>query len=330
MISPFTGGTVTQFTENMKITFRKESFTVVAQFYECDDTGEEFTTTEQDELTINQAYNQYREKYGIPFIEDIIGILNKYDISALKISKILGFGDNQYLKYTKGEMPSVSNGRMIAMIQDVSEFKKILNTAQNEFTPDEFLKIEKKISPIKDSNITFIEQLISDSTFSHKEKSVYTGYIQPQVEKIKNMILFFVNQCDGVYVTKLNKFLFYSDFLCFKEIGKGMSGLTYQAIQFGPVPLRYSTVYENVGGTEAEIEVFSNGNAGTKIIGKDSFNPILFTNYEITVLERVLEKFKNHNAETISQISHNEEAWIVNEKTKSTIRYDLGFKLKAL
>lgn len=330
MKSPFTGGTATLHTGNMEITFRKEQFTVVAQFYKCDDTGEEFTTTEQDELTINQAYNQYREKYGIPFVEEINEILERYGISAAKMSKILGFGDNQYLKYTKGEIPSVSNGRMIAQIKDVTEFKNLLHIAKNEFTPEELSKIEKRIAPLQNIHTSFIEQLIADSTFSYNDKSIYTGYVQPQIEKVKNIILFFANNCNGVFETKLNKLLFYSDFLCFKESGRGMSGLSYKAIAYGPVPQRYSTVYDNVGGTDAEIIEFPNGNAGKKIIAKESFNSELFSAVEIVVLQRVLDRFKGCTAGQISEISHQEDAWIENEKTKKPIRYDYGFKLKAL
>ncbi|MEG2218940.1 MAG: DUF4065 domain-containing protein, partial [Muribaculaceae bacterium] len=300
MKSPFTGGTVSLHTENMEITFRKENFTVVSQYYKCNDTGEEFTTKEQDGLAINQVYNQYREKYGIPFVEDINEILNKYGISAAKMSKILGFGDNQYLKYTKGEIPSVSNGRMIALIQDVSEFKKLLINAQNEFTPDELLKINKKIAPLQDDNTTFIEQLIVSMAFTFNNKSIYTGYVQPQIKKVKNIILFFANNCDGVFETKLNKLLFYSDFLSFKERGIGLSGLSYKAIAFGPVPQRYSTVYDNVGGTDAEIITFPNGNAGKKIIGKEQFDPRLFSEDEISVLNRVYERFKECKAGEIS------------------------------
>lgn len=40
-------------------------------FYKCIDTKEEFTTAELDELNTNQLYNQYREKYSIPFPDEV-------------------------------------------------------------------------------------------------------------------------------------------------------------------------------------------------------------------------------------------------------------------
>ncbi|MGL5619366.1 MAG: type II toxin-antitoxin system antitoxin SocA domain-containing protein [Tannerellaceae bacterium] len=329
MKSPFTGGTVTLHTHKTEITFRKEHFTVIAQFYTCNDTGEEFTTTEQDELTINQVYNQYREKYGIPFIDEINDILERYNMSASKMSKILGFGDNQYLKYTKGEMPSISNGRMIAQIKDVSEFKRLLHIAKNEFSADELSKIEKRITPLQSVSTSLLEQLLADSTKLFNEKSIYTGYVKPNINRIKNIILYFVTKNEGVFETKLNKLLFYSDFLCFKETGSGLTGLSYKAIAFGPVPQQYATIYENIKGTESEIIIFPNGNAGKRIIGHEKFNPELFSVKELEILERVFNRFKDCTACNISNISHEEDAWIENHQTQRIIRYDYGFTLKA-
>ena len=90
MKSPFTGGEVRLMQESRELIFRKEKFTYVAHYYVCVDTEEQFTTTELDALNINQVYNQYRVKYGIPFPDEIaeirafyvIGIQNVRDIGA--------------------------------------------------------------------------------------------------------------------------------------------------------------------------------------------------------------------------------------------------------
>ena len=50
MKSPFTGGRVKEIFTTEVQEFRKENYTVHARYYVCEDTGEKFTTTEQDEL----------------------------------------------------------------------------------------------------------------------------------------------------------------------------------------------------------------------------------------------------------------------------------------
>ena len=41
-------------------------YTVNVRYYQCEDTGEQFTTTEQDNLWTSELYSQYREKHGRP------------------------------------------------------------------------------------------------------------------------------------------------------------------------------------------------------------------------------------------------------------------------
>ena len=77
-----------------------------------------------DLININQVHNLYREKYGIPFPEEIKAIREKYEVSAKKMSEILGLGSNAYRLYESGEMPTVSNGRLILSIKEPEEFKK--------------------------------------------------------------------------------------------------------------------------------------------------------------------------------------------------------------
>lgn len=106
MRSPFTGGNATLKHEVSELTYRKETFKYVHLYYECDETKERFTTTELDEVNIGQIYNQYRAKYGIPFPDEIASLRKQYGLPAIKMSRILGFGDNQFRLYENSDMHS--------------------------------------------------------------------------------------------------------------------------------------------------------------------------------------------------------------------------------
>jgi uncharacterized phage-associated protein len=58
-----------------------------------------------------------------------------------------------------------------------------------------------------------------------------------------------------------------------------------------------------------------------------TFKSKLFNNIEISVFDEVVSKFKNYNAKEIRKLSHEEEAWINNEKSKGLIDYNDSFKL---
>lgn len=145
MKSPFTGGEVELRKENRTMDYRKEPFEVLYHYYVCKETGEQFTDDELDEVNTNQVYNQYRAKYGIPFPDEIKAIREQYGLPATKMAEVLGLGINVYRNYEAGEVPNVSNGRLIQLIKDPKEFKSLIDYSKKEFDADEVTKIHKKM-----------------------------------------------------------------------------------------------------------------------------------------------------------------------------------------
>ena len=48
------------------------------------------------------------------------------------MADILGFGTNQYRQYESGEIPSVSNGRLIMLAADPRDFIRMVESAKFE------------------------------------------------------------------------------------------------------------------------------------------------------------------------------------------------------
>ncbi len=130
MKSPITGKEMSIQKEARTLEFRKESFPVMFHYYLCADSKEQFTSTELDEINMNQIYNQYRDKNNLPFPEEIKQIREMYDLPANKMSEVLGFGANSYRNYENGEVPSNSNGKLIQLAADPSKFKQLAEMAE--------------------------------------------------------------------------------------------------------------------------------------------------------------------------------------------------------
>ena len=113
-------------TEVQTLTFRKEEFTVKQRFYSCSDTGERFTTTEMDELNLSLVYNAYRAKHHIPSPEEVKSTREKYGLSAVKMSEILGFGPNSFGLYERGEIPSLANSKLLKLASDPENFCQLV------------------------------------------------------------------------------------------------------------------------------------------------------------------------------------------------------------
>lgn len=324
MKSPFTGGEVTLNHERRCAVFRKEQFSYEHRYYHCVDTGEDFTTTQLDEVNTSQVYNQYRVKHGIPFADEIKAIRTKYGFSASKMSRILGFGDNTYRLYENGDMPSVANGKTLMAIKDISVFLKYANDAGEDFTSadnDRITKLRQTENPMRDYQLSLV--------FGNMPRGAENGYTEQSVSKLKNVMLFYIEKMGGVFVTKMNKLLFYSDFIAYREYGQAITGLSYKAIQYGPVPLKWDKVYSITDDIEQEIVEFKNGNCGQKLVSEISFDAASLTKEQIEVLSTVYQKFKACDANEISRISHKEDAWKENQKNRQIINFNYAFSLKA-
>lgn len=320
MRSPFTGGLVELRHEKRKLSFRKEMYEYTYNYYMCADTGENFTTTELDEVNLIQVYNQYRVKYGIPFPDEMKTIRQRYGISALAMARILGTGENQYRLYENGEMPSVSIGRMINSIKNKETFLDILKDAKGSLEECEYQKILNKVSSLQPQEQSRI--------FNNTCRSIHNGFAELSESRVKNTILYFLEKCGDIGYTKMNKLLFYTDFLSYKLRGFGITGLSYMAIQYGPVPKNWSKIYSNFD--DIDVRVYETQDGGERyemhpLIGADIQS---FSTDELNVFRIVIEKLGKLSARTLTEISHKEDGWIENQEGHKCIPYQYAFSIK--
>ena len=327
MKSPITGKEMTRHHEPAKLKFRKEEFEVQFHFNLCEDSGQRFTDEFLDEVNFNQIHNQYREKYGIPFPDEIIEIRNQYDISASRMSEILGFGANSYRLYESGEIPSVSNGRLILAVKDPRDFQKQVEASRHLLSGEEFEKLHSRIKDLIESKENAFSRFdlgnISAFSFIFNGLDEFSGYKRIDLDKIANIISFFsANKL--LTKTLLNKLLFYLDFKFFSLEGYSMTGLTYRAIKFGPVPAEYDRLYVKLS-TQDKIKIneqFMGGDIYAEIFeGTIPFQPELFSEKEFDILKLVIEKFKSAKTKDIVEMSHEEKGWVENFPIRDKISY---------
>jgi len=320
--SPFTGGRVKEISTIEEHEFRKERFSVHVRYYVCEDTGEKFTTTEQDELLFNELYSQYRVNHGIPFPEEIKAIRLHYGLNYQQITKILGFGANQYAQYEKGQIPSESNGKLLSAAMNQQFMLHLLEDSRSEFDEAEYIKIYNSIlaATIKPDNETQKRLIFRDA-----RRSIYNGFGQLSVNKVSEMVKFFICEEGGIFPTKLNKELFFADFFHYKMHGQSISGLQYQAIQYGPVPVHYDTIYDNIDGIRKDI-VVSHNMESTRL-SCESWDASVFSEEEKQTLQAVASKISPMSTQEVIDKSHEEEAWYNHRDGNQLIPYSEAFSL---
>lgn len=325
MNSPITGKPMQLKREHTSLPFRKESYEVTYHFYECDETGERFTTDELDELNTIQVYNQYRERFGIPFPEQIREIREQYGASASKVSEILGLGTNTYRLYETGEMPSVANGRLILSVREPGEFIRQVKASSHLITEKESQKFIATAERLfEEQEATAWDSLFMMNIFGDPTPSEFNGYRTPNLAKVSSVIAYYQDREPNLVKTKLNKLLFYTDFNCFQATGYSMTGITYKAIQYGPVPSQFQKLFVKLcddGKIEIQETKFDQQVFGEKIISTDAYDEFVFSETEIKVLEFVAEKMVGLKTSKLVDTSHQESGWQQNHTQRALISY---------
>ena len=202
-------------------------------------------------------------------------------------------------------MPSESNGKLLSAAMNRQFMLHLLEDSRAEFEEGEYNKVHQSIlaSEVKSENEAQKRLIYRDI-----RRSIYNGFGQLCVEKVSEMAKFFICKEGGVFPTKLNKEMFYADFLHYKLHGQSISGLQYQAIQYGPVPVHYDTVYDNIDGISKNI-VVAHDMESTKL-SSGSCNTSVFSEQELKTLNDVLAIIQPMSTQEIIDKSHKEDAWL--------------------
>jgi putative zinc finger/helix-turn-helix YgiT family protein len=321
---PYCDGVANLCKEIKDLTYRKEVYKVVVHFYKCEKCDEEFTSTEVDNISLIQVHNQYREKNNIPFPEEIAAIRKKYDLPASKMSEVLGLGANGYSNYENGEIPTPALANLISAAAQPQTFIRLLDNAKEHFSANAFKKARERVSNL-------IQRIEEDNHLCaylniYNRPNNYTGYKKTVPLKIANLITYFVQHSNPEFndKLKLNKQLFFADFTHYKNYGSSITGLTYRAIKYGPVPANYDNIYaylENEQLISSRFLKLKNGGAREVFISETTFDTELFTEEERETLTTLTVKFAEISSWDIVDLSHEEKAWKELEANKQLISY---------
>ena len=270
--------------------------------------------------------NQYRERHGIPYQDEIVALRERYGLSAAKMSLILGFGVNQYRLYEEGEVPSESNGKMIRSAMNPQVFLDLVKSSRSQLTEREYAKIVARVEDvIRQSEGWRDEAFVAERLFM-SGRGLANGFAPQSTSRLKNLLLYVLGQMGETFQTKMNKVLFYIDFLSYRERGMAISGLAYNAIEFGPVPQRWDRVYSAFDEVEEQLRLVQGQECMSLKAGAEA-DMSGFSPEEMAVIDEVCLRLKDMTSRAVSKLSHEEKAWKEHVDKPETIPYSEAFSL---
>lgn len=277
--------------------------------------GTELFDEQLDEETLSKAYDIYRTNHDILSPDQIKIIRETYGLSQRTLGKLLGWGEVTVHRYESGAIPDASHNLMLKALRNPEIVSDFLFESKEAIPKSTFRRAAEKAQALieQKKHEMFKERLIS--RFRHPSLNLDSGFTQFDFEKFANVVLFFANKIDLLWKTKLNKLLFYADFLCFKQNTVSITGSKYIKFEHGPVPDQYGTLLwfmEEERFVSLDPTVLGEYK-GHIIKALTEVDPDLFEDYEWDLLEAVVDKYGQYSSTEIRNISHEEKGWIETE-----------------
>lgn len=305
---------------------RGEPSEIEAEVAICQECGSKIFDEERDSRNLEIAYSRYREKHSLLSPDEIRTTREKYGLSQRALSRLLGWGEITIHRYESGAIQDNVHDTTLRLIEDPRNMQRIFEPNRGKLLSYTAARLEKRIADFlqEDKEQSFHASL--ERLVSHPFSDLTSGYREYDLDKLENMILYVVKRLNGEFMTKLNKILWYCDFLHFKETSVSITGAQYVRLQYGPVPNGYDFITDMMqrdGLLDKKEIVFNTEEdvVGEKLSALVEPDERIFSQKEIEVMNFVTDTFHNYTATKIKDKSHRETAYIESQDG-NTLSYE--------
>ncbi len=292
---------------------RGEKISVDASVAFCGVCGNKVNCPSLDEQTLHSAFAVYREKHNLLTPSCISRIRNKYFLSQRALAKLLEWGEITIYRYENGAIQDPAHNEVLMLIEDPQNMLKIFKKNGHLLSQHTQTKLQNRLDELLGiRNQEEFSNLLETYLSNKNDLNEYTGFTKFDLDRMKNMVIYIVSKTKGVFITKLNKLLWYTDFLFFKDYSKSISGCNYIHHHYGPVPDDYELIISSIikDGTLVPEEVyFPNGSGGLMYKTANEANVCLFASNELQVMDFVVDHFSKLNCSEIKDLSHQEKGY---------------------
>lgn len=300
-------------TRTAMLTIKDDAVEYEETYYFCTNSDEdenEFATGRMSNTNLLNARNAYRKKHNLLTSNEIIEIRERYGLSQIDLARLLGWGEATISRYESKAIQDEAYDNMLRIIKDNPlKTLEFLDKNSDKFSNAKRLEIQNKIVEKLDTygREYLTRQALESEYVLYREPSDSNGWQTLDIDKVECMVSYLATYIPYLYKVKLMKTLWYTDALCYQSTGKAMSGLVYRHDKMGALPIGHSNIInlENITFQEED------GYDSTKyhFYPNDGVNMSCLTSAEISILNKVIEKFKNFNAAEIVNYMHEETAY---------------------
>ncbi len=304
--------------EPTKALIKKQPIEYIETYYHCPISEEEFYPSQVLNNNLLEARDSYKIENNLLTSSEIKKIRKFYKLNQKEFSNIFGWGDITIQRYETKSIQEETYNEMIKRAKEDPLFLyEELRKHKDKFDDNRYIDIENLLrDEIKKKQVSFFnKELLKALYLDYEIPSDLNGNKTLDLDKVEQMLRFFSQFGRNLLKVKLMKLLWYSDVYHYKEYGVSISGLVYEHLPYGAVPIGYNEILDAFNNSiqirEEYLGCKDNGEEmiAIRIINLKKIDKTKLEPSEIASLELVNRKFKGLGSTAISKIMHEEEAY---------------------
>lgn len=293
-------------------TFKNVKIQYDASYLYCDIAEELYMDEQQMQENDVRLKDAYRKAEGLLTSAEIIGIRAKYGISQKDLCILLGWGGKTITRYESHQVQDKAHDMILKKIdQDPEWFLSLLSDAKGNLSAESYQKcLDVSTALYEKDQDYYLRKAIEASYAGFYGNQLFHGNTELSLDKAVDVIRYFAasTQITNLYKVKLMKLMWYADALSYKNRGEAITGLVYQALPMGAVPVAHNSIIDLRDVPCEEVDMGETNAYHFSLKGAVSF-PTL-SDEDKRILDIVIEKLGKMTKNEIISFMHREQAYV--------------------
>ncbi len=303
--------------------FKNKKITYEASYLYCDKAEELYMDEQQIQENDIRLKDAYRQSEGLLTSNEISAIRAKFGISQSDFCILLGWGRKTITRYESHQIQDKAHDTILKKIdQDPEWFLLLLNDSRKNLSAGAFQKYLAIATTLyEEDRDAYLRKAIEADYARFQGNQLFHGNTNLSLDKTVDVIRYFAASAKitALYKVKLMKLMWYADALSYKRRGFAITGLVYQALPMGAVPIGHNSIIDLKDVPCEEVDMGETNAYHFSLKGEVVF-PFLTVD-DKNILDAVIDKFGKMDKTEIVNFMHKEQAYI-----ETTPRDVISFK----
>ncbi len=291
--------------------FKNRAVEYEATYFLCDLAEELYMDEQQIKNNDIKLKDAYRKQEGLLTSSQINNIRTKYGISQNDLCILLGWGAKTITRYESHQVQDKAHDTILRKIdQDPEWFLSLLNVARSNLPTESYQKyLATATSLYEEDQDTYLRKSIEASYARFHGNTMFHGNTELSLDKVVEMIRYFASsfKMTNLYKVKLMKLMWYADALSYKKRGFAITGLVYQALPMGAVPVGHNSIINLKDVPCEEVDMGETNAYRFSLTGNQIFSKL--SDEDKSILDIVIDKLGRMTKKEIVNFMHKEKAY---------------------